>query len=164
MDFHDIRAAAFDLPARFVSWSHKVKKFVNMDNVQRTCLTTAIYFEARSESALGQLAVATVVLNRVQKSKSSICGIVYQGSDHLNACQFSFACDGNPEVVNEVRAWKTASEVSEVATAGNTTKLGGPMQLLASATNYHADYVDPYWAKSLNRLTKIGRHIFYSQG
>ena len=35
---------------------------------------------------------------------------------------------------------------------------------LATATNYHADYVDPYWSKSLNRLTKIGRHIFYSQG
>ena len=39
----------------------------------------------------------------------------------------------------------------------------GPMRILASATNYHADYVDPVWSKSLNRLTKIGRHIFYSR-
>ena len=35
---------------------------------------------------------------------------------------------------------------------------------VAAATFYHADYVDPYWSKSMHRLTKIGRHIFYSQG
>jgi spore germination cell wall hydrolase CwlJ-like protein len=38
------------------------------------------------------------------------------------------------------------------------------MQIVANATYYHADYVDPYWSKSMHRLTKIGRHIFYSQG
>jgi len=32
----------------------------------------------------------------------------------------------------------------------------------ARATHYHADYVDPYWNQSMVRLTKIGRHIFYT--
>jgi len=26
---------------------------------------------------------------------------------------------------------------------------------------YHADSIEPDWAKSKNRITKIGRHIFY---
>ena len=29
------------------------------------------------------------------------------------------------------------------------------------ATNYHADYVLPYWASSLDKQIQIGRHIFY---
>jgi len=29
------------------------------------------------------------------------------------------------------------------------------------ATHYHADYVLPYWADSLDKTVQIGRHIFY---
>ena len=32
----------------------------------------------------------------------------------------------------------------------------------AQATHYHADYVKPYWSEKMVRLTKIGRHIFYT--
>ena len=148
-----------------LSWTHKIKTFLDTRFIQENCLTTAIYFEARSESELGQLAVATVILNRVHasKSSSSICGVVYRGASHLNACQFSFACDGIPDLVDDARAWKTARTVTSLALADDGEIKDGPMQILATATNYHADYVDPSWSKSLNRLTKIGRHIFYSQ-
>jgi spore germination cell wall hydrolase CwlJ-like protein len=148
-----------------MSWTHKIKTLLDTRLIQENCLTTAIYFEARSESELGQLAVATVILNRVQvsKSSSSICGVVYKGSSHLNACQFSFACDGKLDLVDDTRAWKTARTVTALALADNTEMKDGRMQILATATNYHTDYVDPYWSKSLTRLTKIGHHIFYSQ-
>jgi hypothetical protein len=147
------------------SWRDNIKTFFDT-RIQESCLTTAIYFEARSESQLGQLAVATVILNRVKASSisSSICRVVYKGASHLNACQFSFACDGKPDLVDDARAWKTARAVSALALTDDRKVKDGPMRILASATNYHADYVDPYWSKSLNRLTKIGRHIFYSQG
>jgi Cell Wall Hydrolase len=147
------------------SWTHKIKTFLDTRIIQENCLATAVYFEARSESQLGQLAVATVILNRVKasNSSSSICGVVYKGASHLNACQFSFACDGKLDLVDDVRAWKTARTVTALALADDGKVKDGPMQILATATNYHADYVDPYWSKSLNRLTKIGRHIFYSQ-
>ena len=148
----------------FTSWTYKIKRSLDTHLMQENCLTTAVYFEARSESMLGQLAVATVILNRVKASNSysSICGVVYKGASHLNACQFSFACDGKADIVEDTRAWKTAHAVTALALADD--RKDGPMPVLASATHYHADYVDPYWAKSLNRLTKIGRHIFYSQG
>jgi spore germination cell wall hydrolase CwlJ-like protein len=147
------------------SWTHKIKTFLDTRIIQENCLATAVYFEARSESQLGQLAVATVILNRVKasNSSSSICGVVYKGARHLNACQFSFACDGKPDLVDDARAWKTALAVTTLALADDGKMKDGPMQILATATNYHADYVDPVWSKSLNRLTKIGRHIFYSQ-
>ena len=65
--------------------------------------------------------------------------------------------------MDDARAWKTARTVTALALADDGEIKDGPMQILATATNYHADYVDPSWSKSLNRLTKIGRHIFYSQ-
>ena len=159
------RPAAAMSPPHSPSWTHKIKTFLDTRIIQENCLATAVYFEARSESQLGQLAVATVILNRVKASNSpsSICGVVYRGASRLNACQFSFACDGKADLVDDARAWKTAHAVTALALADDSKIKDGPMQILATATNYHADYVDPYWSKSLNRLTKIGRHIFYSQ-
>jgi hypothetical protein len=154
-----LNLAAFSI----VSLRHNIKTFLDT-RIEENCLTTAVYFEARSESMVGQLAVATVILNRVKASNShpSICGVVYRGASHLNACQFSFACDGKPNLVDDTRAWNTAYAVTELALA-NDRKKNKPLQILATATNYHADYVDPVWSKSLNRLTQIGHHIFYSQ-
>lgn len=45
------------------------------------CLTTAIYYEAASESEEGQRAVAQVVLNRVRHPAwpKTVCGVIYQG-------------------------------------------------------------------------------------
>jgi hypothetical protein len=161
------RSPALNFAATAIkSWSEKIKAFVDRTAVEKSCLTTAVYFEARSESEQGQLAVARVILNRAMAPNypSSICGVVYQNASRLNACQFSFACDGKPDLPNDSRAWKTALAVAVLALADDRKLEGGEMQILATATNYHADYVDPRWSKSLNRLTKIGRHIFYSQG
>ena len=55
-------------------------------------------------------------------------------------------------------------KVTTLALATDEDKPDQRMQIVAAATYYHADYVDPYWSKSMHRLTKIGRHIFYSQG
>ena len=145
------------------SLTHKIKTFLDTRIIQENCITTAVYFEARSESMVGQLAVAMVILNRVKASNYpiSICGVVYKGASHLNACQFSFACDGKPDIVDDARAWMAARAVTALALANDRKHI--PLRILATATNYHADYADPSWSKSLNRLTQIGRHIFYSQ-
>jgi hypothetical protein len=151
------------LPTKFIAWSHNVKAFLDLPIVQQNCLTTAVYFEARSESSLGQLAVAMVVINRAQTSNSSVCGVVYMGANQFNGCQFSFACDGKPDIVDDTRAWKASVDISHMAIAGGVIALSESMQILTIATHYHADYVNPKWSKQLTRLTKIGRHIFYSE-
>ena len=102
----DFISTRLSVPTKFIAWSNNVKSFMDMPSAQQNCLTTAVYFESRSESALGQLAVALVVLNRTQASNSSVCGVVYKGANRINACQFSFACDGKLDVVDDIRAWK----------------------------------------------------------
>jgi len=126
---------------------------------EENCLARAIYFEARSETELGQLAVAKVILNRVKDPDfpKSICGVVYQGSGSRNSCQFSFACDGLPDDVKQPAAWANSKRVALKAIAGDQS-----IGAVGTATNYHADYVNPKWAKSMKRLIKIGHHIFYS--
>jgi spore germination cell wall hydrolase CwlJ-like protein len=124
--------------------------------MQQSCLTTAVYFEARSEPVLGQLAVATVILNRVKSSNSSICGVVYKGAAHFNACQFSFACDGKTDVIRENDQWTTALDVAKQVISGKAY-----LNDIADATHYHAVYVRPDWRRQVRRLKQIGVHIFY---
>jgi spore germination cell wall hydrolase CwlJ-like protein len=129
---------------------------------EENCLARAVYFEARSESEMGQMAVAKVILNRVKDPNypKSICGVVYQGSQRRNSCQFSFACDGMPDDVKSPAAWAQSKRVAQKAISGNLN-MGKAM---GQATNYHADYVRPRWAKSMRKLVKIGNHIFYTDG
>ena len=127
---------------------------------EENCLARAVYFEARSESEIGQMAVAKVILNRVKSPNypKSICGVVYQGSNRRNSCQFSFACDGLPDDVRQPEAWAQAKSIAQRAVSGDTQLSGG----MNSATSYHADYVTPRWARTLRKVVKIGHHIFYS--
>ncbi len=128
---------------------------------EQRCLATAIYFEARSESEDGQLAVARVILNRVKDPEypKTICGVVYQGAERHNSCQFSFACDGRVDQPKTRQAWAKAQRVASRAMAGQND-----IAIVSTATHYHADYVQPSWANAMKRLIKIGRHIFYTDG
>jgi hypothetical protein len=121
------------------------------------CLSEAIYYEARSESDDGQRAVAQVVLNRVRHPAypNSVCGVVYQGSERVTGCQFSFTCDGSMAWGIEPYAWERARRIAEAALAGAVYR---PVGL---ATNYHTTAIQPYWAPSLIPQTVIGAHIFY---
>ena len=122
------------------------------------CLSTAIYFEARGESYRGQVAVAQVVLNRVKDHRypGTICGVVFQNQSKRNACQFSFACDGIPESVNDDKSWAQAEDIARRFTDGQLY-----LTEVADATHYHATYVRPAWAPRMTKLTQIGLHVFY---
>lgn len=121
------------------------------------CLTDAVYYEARSQSEDGQRAVAQVVLNRVRHPAfpSSICGVVYQGSERSTGCQFSFTCDGSRNRRIEQTAWARASRIAEEALAG---QVYAPVGL---ATHFHTTAIRPWWAGSLTRAVTVGSHIFY---
>jgi hypothetical protein len=122
------------------------------------CMADAIYFEARGESYRGQVAVGQVVMNRLHHPiyPKDICQVVYQNQQMHNACQFSFACDGIPETINDQKSWKQADEIARGVISGSLylTEVG-------KATHYHANYVYPDWAPRLKRVAKIGHHIFY---
>ena len=120
------------------------------------CLTQAVYYEAGFEPVEGRRAVAQVILNRMRHPAfpKTVCGVVYEGSSRPG-CQFSFTCDGSLRRPPAAAAWNTARRIAEEALAGYVaTEVG-------AATHYHANYVSPYWAPKLAKLTQIGAHIFY---
>ncbi|MFZ2994703.1 cell wall hydrolase [Sphingobium sp.] len=131
----------------------------NMSDLSRSleCLTTAVYYEAASEPIDGQRAVAQVILNRVRHPSfpHSVCDVVFQGSERVTGCQFSFTCDGAMARRPLAALWKQARLVAADALTGTVYKPVG------WATHYHADYVSPYWAPTLTKLAVVGRHIFY---
>lgn len=122
------------------------------------CLADAIYFEARGEPAGGQAAVAQVVLNRVDSSAypKSICGVVYQGKNRRNGCQFSFACDGKAEARNETKAWERAQRLARDMVQGRKQ-----VASLSRVTHFHTTAVRPRWAKAMRKVSTIGNHVFY---
>lgn len=121
------------------------------------CLAQAVYFEARSEPLDGQLAVANVVLNRVNSPSwpNDVCAVVFQNEHWRNRCQFSFACDGLSDRPKDAGAWQTARAVSTIALAGAWPDQTG------NSTHYHAVYVNPSWRSLLEPTVKHGRHLFY---
>lgn len=119
-------------------------------DAEEKCLAGAIFYEARSESFEGQLAVAQVILNRVQSGRfaRSICGVVLQPG------QFSFVRGGAiPAISKNNKDWREALAIARIAQA----KLHP-----SSADNalfFHATHVNPKWR--LSRVTSIGNHVFY---
>jgi hypothetical protein len=126
---------------------------------EKNCLATAVYFEARGESAKGQKAVAEVILARTRTPgrPKSICGVVYEGSKRSSGCQFSFTCDGVADRIHNGDAWRQATRI-----ATNVMRTGGKVNPVAGgATFYHADYVNPGWASRMVKVASIGQHVFY---
>lgn len=121
------------------------------------CLTQAVYYEAALEPTTGQEAVAQVVLNRVRDVNypKTVCGVVYQGAERNTGCQFSFTCDGSLARAPVGWAWDRARSVAERALSGHVAANVG------TATHYHADYVYPWWAPTLSKITQVGAHVFY---
>ena len=126
---------------------------------QWACLTEALYFEARGESVEGQFAVAEVVLNRVDSPNypDNICDVVNEGTGRRNACQFSYTCDGIPDVVTEPEVHRRLGQIARIMMDG------GSRNLTAGATHYHADWVNPDWASAYPQTAQIGVHLFYRQ-
>ncbi|WP_260482380.1 cell wall hydrolase [Sphingomicrobium flavum] len=119
---------------------------------QGRCLATAIYFEARGEDLEGQLAVADVVKNRAMSGKypSDWCNVIKQRA------QFSFVENRRFPAIRDNKAWEIAQAVARVAIDEAHEIV--PDDVLW----YHADYVAPVWGKRLNKVAKVGVHIFYS--
>jgi spore germination cell wall hydrolase CwlJ-like protein len=138
--------------------------FTADDRPQAWCLAQNIYFEARGSSRADRIAVADVVLNRVEDTRypNTICEVVQQGRKHAsgqmvrNACQFSWYCDGKSDWPTDLDSWVKAQQI-----AYNMIQWQDGRGLTEGSTHYHADYVSPEWSRELQLTGRIGVHIFY---
>lgn len=123
-----------------------------VDSKQHECLSMNIYHEARGERMEGQIAVAHVTVNRVNHDNwpEDICEVVYQSK------QFSWTHLIKDPTPKEKRAWKEAQIIARDVMIGNTE------DPTMGAVFYHANYVNPDWAKQMELSKVIGRHLFYT--
>ena len=140
------------------------QNYINLDDLD--CMAKNIYFEARNEATVGQLAVAQTVINRVNSSRfpNSICEVVYQGLHTKNGfplkdrCQFSWYCDGrNDEPRKDSRSWKKSVEIAQMMILSKDWM----PDVIDGATFYHADYVSPRWSREKRMVVRIGSHLFF---
>lgn len=120
------------------------------------CLAAAMWYEA-GDDAIGERAVAQVVLNRVRHPAfpKSVCAVVFQGSERQTGCQFSFTCDGAMRRKPSQAAWDRARQIATGAMAGLVFSPVG------YATHYHTDWVAPYWSAKVDKIAQIGTHLFF---
>ena len=117
-----------------------------------TCMALALYFEARSEPLDAKLAVAEVILNRVEDTRfpDDVCGVVWQPK------QFSWTHDGLTDTPKNKEVWQEIKDLcDEVLSDPDSILLGH------GADHYHATYVDPYWSGDLTVVGLYGTHVFY---
>jgi hypothetical protein len=121
------------------------------------CLAAAAYYEAGT-SAIDQRAVIQVVLNRLRHPAfpRTVCGVVFQGSDRMTGCQFTFTCDGamtrrQPGPL----AWSQAQQVAQAALEGHAEAAVG------LSTHYHTDWVLPAWSRQMDKVSAVNTHLFF---
>src|SRR5690606_21775625 len=113
--------------------------------------------EARGEGLAGQLAVAEVILNRVEATQypDTVCDVVLQGAGNDGACQFSYNCDGLKNHVGNERVWKRIGKLAWLMLRGR------PRTLTDEALYFHNTSVRPSWSRKFVRTAQIGQHVFY---
>ena len=114
------------------------------------CLAAGIYFESKSESLSGQLAVGHVIADRASSGRfpSSYCGVLFQRG------QFSFVRGHSyPSVPRSSRQWQNAVAIAKI--------VDGDMYAspVAKALFFHAKRVSPGWR--MKRVGSVGNHVFY---
>lgn len=113
------------------------------------CLARSVYWEAKGEQLEGQLAVAEVILNRVEDGRfgASVCAVVKAPG------QFSFVQRGAIPAPRDAAAYAVARAIARIALEQHWTPVVG------KATHFHATRVNPGWR--LTRVAQVGNHIFY---
>ncbi len=114
------------------------------------CLAVGVYYEAKSESLKGQLAVGHVIANRAESGRfpSSYCGVLFQRS------QFSFIRGRSlPSVPRASQDWQDAVAIAKIV---DQELQPSPM---GKALFFHARRVSPGWR--LTRVGTLGNHVFY---
>lgn len=114
------------------------------------CLAAGIYFESKSESLAGQLAVGHVIADRAASGRfpSSYCGVLFQRG------QFSFVRGKSyPSVPRSSRQWQNAVAIAKVV---HEDMHASPV---AKSLFFHAKRVSPGWR--MKRVGSVGSHVFY---
>jgi spore germination cell wall hydrolase CwlJ-like protein len=147
-----------------------IGRFAYADNVRRmaaeqrradlNCLAENVYYEGRGESLAGQHAIAEVTLNRVASAQfpDTVCDVVHE--QRWDVARKRYVGGFSWTELEELRrpqgqAWQRALAA---ATAVYDNEAA---QRVEGALFYHATSIEPAWAKTKERVARIGNHVFY---
>jgi len=122
----------------------------------QTCLSEALYHEARGTVDNGLRAVGEVILNRKDDSRfpDTICGVIDQRFN--GSCQFSYRCDSIPnDVYNE------PDELARTMAMALTLLTDREEDITKGALFFHAARMRPGWFATLSQRGQFGGNIFY---
>ena len=144
----------------FVYVDHLRNIWEQQRNADLTCLARNIYHEARGEPTAGQHAVAEVTLNRVASRHfpGTVCDVVYEKRFDIIRKRLvgAFSWTELDSVSKPTGiAWQRAVRAAETV----YDRQQDPT--VQGALFYHADSIEPRWARTKIQVAKIGRHIFY---
>ena len=119
-------------------------------DAELTCLAKVVVHEAGNQPRAGQLAVAQVVMNRVNDPRGrfgrTICGVIMQRGQFFNVHAY------NPSRTNQ--RWRTAVEVAREARDGASD------QVMDGALFFHAASSNISF-RGRQRIGRLAGHVFY---
>jgi spore germination cell wall hydrolase CwlJ-like protein len=124
----------------------------------RVCLATTIYLEARSQSLVGQAAVAEVALRRREGGQwgANLCAVLQARG------QFALSTMNTNYILDEPDAWQNAWLIAGSAIDAWALPPNLRVSLVPKADHFLATgSATPAWAKG-SPLAVIGDHVFYS--
>lgn len=168
---HQVKKAEAAKVAAIEQQAEEVRKQTarihKVDAKQLKCLTDNIYYEAGNQGTLGQAAVGRVVMNRVKHGfGNSICDVVYKKTRYVKEdefgtpltrtlCQFSWVCMDQKPGINHANYAEAKHVAWQILTVDAYHDV-----LPKNALYFHNTQVSPDWG--LQRIKKIGQHVFYS--
>lgn len=135
-----------------ISIEKPIEEITSYAKHELECMAVALHHEARGEGRVGTIAVANVILNRVNHKQfpATVCGVVKQKAN--NICQFTWYCDPTKRKVKYIDP--VAYDIAYRAVILNQLK-----DITGGALYFHNNTVER-WNK-LKFTGKIGQHIFY---
>lgn len=126
----------------------KIDRLRQYDRVSRVVVETLV-METAGDGYESMLAVAEVIRNRAKLFKKNY--------DEVCLMPKQFSCWNDKEKAkNFLAEHKNYYKVAEKA-----WKESEYSNLVKGSTDYHAEYVMPYWAASYDRVVQVSTHIFY---
>lgn len=148
----DIMDENKNLQERIINLQHKHKIEIKSEDLE--WLTKVIYFESRSESVLGKIAVGFVIMNRLNDDRfpDNIKSIIIQKN------QFEWYWDGKPDIMNNSIAKEQCEEVARSILLKDIKY--DPTEGATHFINVNTKKA-PLWTRLYTKVTRIDNHIFY---
>ena len=143
-------------PIQEGAFKYDSKREFSITQREVKCLETNLWFEARSECFICQIAINKVVINRVNMEQyaNNICGVIYEKK------QFSWVSNKNKQININNKMDKTSHERIKLAIKASILLEQLNIKYMEDIIYYHTTNVLPYWAKETRVIYTLGSHSF----